>query len=279
MDDQNQSASGPAAEANALLGGADPALPPKAEPKPQDDDFSRKFAALSRRERAILEQEQRFKGERQSLTEYQKAKEAAKQNPVAYLKQLGLSVDDIVQHVLNEGQPATVEDEVKSIRAEIEAYKKKEAEALESRKREEEELKNKQVIDGFKKKIVEFINQDTDRFEAIHTNEAYEDVFEVINNYFEKTGEVLSIEKAADSVEAHLVDDFKQTQERFSKLKKLAPKEPTETDLLSPQDTKPAPTLTNNITASSVASNSVKPRSREDSLKEAARLLRWSQKS
>lgn len=254
---------------------AEPQVTPEA-PKPQDDDFSRKFAALSRREKKLFEEEQRIRGDRQAVSEYQKAKELARSNPLQFLTQAGLSVDDLVQHLIKDGQPPSVEDEVKSIKAEIEAYKKAEKDRLEAEKTKQEQATQKQVIDNYKQKIRQFVEQDTDKFEAIHTSEAYDDVFEVIEAYFEKTGEILPIEKAAESVEAHLIDDFKSRQEKFGRLKKLGSLEPAKPDPASPQDIRVAPTLTNNITASSgVSAGAPRALTREESLREAARKLKW----
>lgn len=218
-------------------------------PKIDDTDLSSKFAALSRKEKALMAQQKKVK----ELTDKYGALDAinAKENPMAVLEKFGLSLDDLVQYSLKNGQPKTADDKILTVEEKL-AKMEKEREA--ERQAGIQERNNKAVND-FKGKIRAHLDTDPAKFELIHAHKAYDKIFEVIAQYWDNQEDVepndrqhLPIEKAADLVENDLYEEAKKFL-GVSKYKSLfLPQPPVEdtkkkaTDTPTPQT---EPTLTN----------------------------------
>ena len=116
---------------------------------PDRDDFSRKFAALSRREKEIRAKEAEYEKRiadlenRFTVKEPEKEPEVPfeyklKQNPLKALEEMGLSYDKLTELALNDGQ-LTPDMQMKLMREEIEngyqsKYKELEDRILEKEK-------------------------------------------------------------------------------------------------------------------------------------------------
>ena len=66
---------------------------PEAPPEPERPDFSRQFAALARKERAIRQKEQYESG----ATRLADLQRLAKENPAKLLGELGINYDELTQ--------------------------------------------------------------------------------------------------------------------------------------------------------------------------------------
>jgi hypothetical protein len=243
------------------------------KPDPKEEDMSRRFAALSRQQKKLMEEQQRFKQEAKEWNEWKKSKDQAKQNPLDYLKAAGLTPDDLVNHLINDGQP-TLEQQVKALQEKLEGEEKRKQSEEQARLEAQEKEQEKKVIDDFKQKITEFINQDTDKYEAIAALKVQDQVWEIINANFQETGELMPIHEAAEQLENQIIEGAKT----LLKLKKLGlGQEPPQTNTpQSPKENLTAPTLTNKIAQASQSSAPQKTVwNREESLKKAAQALQW----
>lgn len=244
--------------------------------KEEDDPkFAARFAALSRKERELLQKEQSIKQSQREYQAYQKAVQDAKNNPVAYLQAAGLTLEEAIQKIINEGKEPTPEEvlkkDVDSIKAEVEAYKKA-AQEHQARQQEQRRQAEEQSILG---NIKNFVESNPEKYELIMAYNAIPDVWEVIKRtYLETGGKVhLTEEQAAEAVENDLLEQAREEAKRVANLKKLQT-ESNQVKVSNPKEvSKVSQTLTNQ-TATTPASPP-KRLSREDSIKEAAKLLKW----
>ncbi len=245
-----------------------------------DDRLASKFAALTRKEKAIREQQNQLKQKQAEIDQLKKQyeergssekslAERLKSEPLKVLSEAGLTFEDLSQIVLNEGNP-TPEMLIKRTRDEIESKYTKELEDLKKsmleKEQQQEEAKVNQVKQQYLAELTEFVNS-TEKYELIRANDGVQLVYDIVEAFYEDSGKILSLEEAADHVETYLEEEarklfelkkFKQT----SQPKELKP--PTET----------APTLSNAL-ASQAPQKSERKLSKEESLKEAAKLIRW----
>ena len=252
------------------------------EQEGEDDQFSRKFAALSRREKDIrakeAEYEYRMRELEERLQELQNPpeepqapiEERLRRNPFETLEELGLGYDKLTELALNDGQ-LTPEMQMKLMRDELEnGYKSKfeELEARLSQKEEEEEYnKYESIENNFKQEIESFVNGKGE-FELINANGASDLIYEVIEEHYNDTGRVLELDEAAKAVESYLEDEL----EKLMSLGKVKSKfSPRQEQVFKRQ---PSPTLSNAHSAQAYQ-RADRPLSNEESVREAAKLIRW----
>ncbi len=246
--------------------------PPQEEPV----DLSARFAALARREKRAREVEARLKAQQEQYQQWEHARKAAKTNPIAFMEQNGLSYKEITDYLLNDNAP-TPEQRVKALEEKLE-QDRADREAAEQGRREAE---INRTIETAKANIEEYVLSQGEAYELIQANGAYDTVFEVIQAYWNRTGEMLPVDTAAKYVEEHLEEQAR----KLLSLKKLAPKAAEaavpelqpglpsgRVNVASPGPT----TLTNSL----VAGASPPPAageylSDEESKRRAAALLRW----
>jgi hypothetical protein len=252
------------------------------EQEGEDDQFSRKFAALSRREKDIrakeAEYEYRMRELEDRLQELQNPpeepqapiEERLRRNPFETLEELGLGYDKLTELALNDGK-LTPEMQMRLMREELENGYKSKFEELESRlaQKEEEEEYNKyeSIENNFKQEIESFVNGKNE-FELINANEASDLVYEVIEEHYNDTGRVLELDEAAQAVESYLEDEL----EKLMSLGKVKSKfSPRQEQVFKRQ---PSPTLSNAHSAQAYQ-RADRPLSNEESVREAAKLIRW----
>ena len=227
-----------------------------AEPEPPKHDH-RAFAALARRERAIVERERAIKAEANELNEYRQAKENARRNPTAFLQSIGLDINDLADLIINNGEP-TESHSVKTLQAEIDELRQELKTRDEKAAERENEAQMAQIMTGIKQKLAG--NSD---FELINANNAYEHVYNAWVEYYNETGDdSKTVEDAAREVEAYYESELEKLvgiQKLRSKFGNLQPEksgnEPIET----------APTLTSQHTAATMPEHSGRYLSEDDS--------------
>lgn len=256
-----------------------PVEAPKAEePPPQKSkeelEFASRFAALTKREKAILQQ-QRLMQEKakdlEALSKFEELKKGAKTNPIAILENLGLSYKEITDFVLNDNKPTT-DSVLGTLQQQVEALKTQLAEKEASEKRSKDEA----AIRNFKYAIQSHVDKNADTFELIRGNNAYDTVFEVASNVFDETGEIPDIDEVAKQVESYLEGEL----EKLTKLKKIQAKfapPPAAPEASIPTDTKPSVSKTlTNAAVSAVPGTTKKTLSADESVRKAAAMLKWS---
>jgi hypothetical protein len=172
--------------------------------------------------------------------------------------------DSSIKHVVVEVKPKKDYED---------AIKKQQEEQLEAQKHNQ--------LSQIKESINKFINENAETYELIKEYNAIDDVWSVIERTFinSKGKTHLTIEQASKAVEDQLFEEANKEAERISRLKKLqknpqasSPEDSIEVSKLN-KVSKPAPTLTNqSVTAPTELK---KFKTREESLADAAKLLKW----
>jgi hypothetical protein len=252
------------------------------EQEGEDDQFSRKFAALSRREKDIrakeADYEYRMSELEERLQELQNPpeepqapiEERLRRNPFETLEEMGLGYDKLTELALNDGK-LTPEMQMKLMREELEHGYKSKFEELEERlsqkEQEEEYNKYESIETNFKQEIDSFVNG-KDEFELINANGASDLVYDVIEEHYNDTGRVLNMDEAAEAVESYLEDEL----EKLMSLGKVKSKfSPRQEQVFKRQ---PSPTLSNAHSAQAYQ-RADRQLSNEESVREAAKLIRW----
>lgn len=279
--------------------GADEVL--ETQKKPEDDKqeeskidskLASKFAALSKKEKAIRQREKDLERRLKQLeaknapeqAEAPKAEEvesfemALKRNPLKALADKGLDFETLAKLALNDGK-LTPEMQMQLMREEIESsYKKEIAEIkkeLQEKKDIEAQQSVKQQVEGAKKTVFDFIDAAGDEFELIRTNESHQAVWDLIEQHFEETEELLDIKQAAEHIENQLLKNAEKHL-NLNKIKKLMEsKSPKKSEEIK----KPASqTLTNTLSQSGQgAADRTNLMSDEESKALAAKLLKWTE--
>lgn len=261
------------------------ATPPAAELSKEQLE-STKFAQLSKREQAIVNEREALKKEREALEgEKNKVKEELSQfeqfkilkskDPVAALKKLGFSESDIINFMADAGEapkektPAEIATE--AAQAEIAKARKEDAEKAAKTQIEYEE----RVVSQFKGDLSTHLKTNTEKlpFCAHREAEAEAKAFETVNQVLKDTGEMISIEQAFQMAEDYYKEDF----EALQKKRNPSPESPEEPVKEEPVKSSTAParpkTLTNAATAT-VASTVSKKETREEKRARLERTLR-----
>lgn len=242
----------------------------------QEDVFASRFAALTKKEKKLVQERAKIKEYESKLKEYESIKEGG---VAKALESFGFTIDDVINYALGSDSESVKEpvDPNQQLREEFEAYKKsiedKEAEKIKARQ-EAEEKQIQQAITTHKDSIAEYVSQNADTYELISSQGQEDLIWEVTEAHFNETGEILSIENAANMVENHLEKEV----EKLLKLKKFnkqpVNEEKVEDKPSSIQSSYSSKTLTNSQVPTSKITYEA-PKDREDSLKKAAELLKW----
>ena len=255
----------------------------------QDVEFSRKFAALTRKEKEHREAVKAWETEKADmaakLQQYEDAERAQAQtkeelplnirlqrDPLGTLAEMGIGYDELTELAINDGK-LTPEMQMKVLKDDItrsyEQQIKNLEERLNERDKQEEEAKYNTVVDNFKQEITEFIDTNSQEFSIIKSTGNEDLVYDVISEYYESEGKILDIADAAKEVEAHLnaqAEKILQIEKFASQLK--GAQEPQKNEVQSPT------TLSNDhsTTSSNVVENKL---SNEESKAQAAKLIKW----
>jgi len=276
------------AEAAAKLADAAP-LEEEKKPETQEDQrFAQKFAALSRKEKQIRDRErqmqaqmaeyqkklEQLEAERKEVEKYKEMPKRLKQNAFEVFKEAGMNEEDVIKLLANNGK-MTPEMERAELEARMEARLAELQKKLEEKDQREQEEKLNSTLNAFVSELTDFVNNTPD-YELIRAENGIELVYQVIEQHYARTleetgeGEVLSNKAAADLVEEYYLNQAKKMVDR-EKVKKLLTPPPA--PVAAPKG-KPTPTLSN--TQASVVPSQTKPNlSKEESLKQAAALIRW----
>lgn len=251
-------------------------------------DFSHKFAALAKKEKALYEQRKAIEGELSELNAWKASREQAKKNPNKFLEANGLDFETIAKFNL-EGGEERVPSELETIKEKLERLEKETESQKVAREEQEKAHLEKQYdaqINNFKKQIEEHAKQAAEKFEFINANPVHlNDVFELIEIHFQKTQKILAIDEACQLVEDHIENEFKSKYASLSKLKGLlSPQEvaeskqqayvPSQQQDIRNHANRPT-TLTNKITPEANYGRSVDQLTFEERRKQAASLLRF----
>lgn len=254
--------------------------------KEEDSKFASKFAALSRKEKAIRERESQiearlkeFEEKEQRLQQLESLEEQILRNPIKWLDEKGVDFEALTQMQLNDLNPTPemlYERLEKKFESQLEEKTKALREQYLKEKEEEAERKYEQTINSFMEEIADHVNSAEDEYELIKANDSVQAVYDVIEQYHAKTGKILEVKEAADYVESHLYEEAQKLL-KLKKLQAMRDKQEAETtkkvDGIE-QNKKTGVTLSNSQTTQ-VPSETSRLLSRDESLAEAAKRLQW----
>ena len=254
-----------------------------APPEPERPDFSRQFAALARKERAIRQKEQemanfakqreQFEGTSTRLADLQRL---AKENPAKLLGELGINYDELTQQVINEGNP-TEEQQLRLENEKLQARLGKLEEVYDKQRQQAEQAQVKAAHTQLVDNIKNFVD-DSSTFEMVQHHDAYGLVAQVMQEHYNTTKEVLEYGDAAKLVEDHFMAEAerylgsKKLQDRFRELDK--PRE-SETPEAAEQAVKRVKTLSNGDVAKKTETSGNVLESKEKSLERVAAMIKW----
>ena len=237
-------------------------------------EFDKKFAALSRKEKALrdreLELEKKYGGDKEKELPLERRIRA---NPLKALEELGLDYDKLTELALNDGR-LTPDMQMKLMREELENDYKDKFNSLEQRinakEKMEEEAKYDAVKQGFVGEIKSFVNENSTDFEYVAHNDATDVVYDVIEEHYNETGRILDIKEAVQAVESYLEEEA----EKLLNLGKVKNRLTSLRDEYEPPQRQSQTTLSN---AHSAQANERVARklSDEESKSAMAKMLQW----
>lgn len=253
------------------------AKPVVEEPKKEvvDDDLSKRFARLSRREKEIQDKQKELKIQMDKIAEFDKLKSEVKSNPMKFIDSFGVSIEDLLLSIASEGEPEKELSETDKLKKEIDDIKQAKA------REEEEKVKIKEqevqaVISNHQSNITKFIKDNAEKYELCNAQEASDIVWEVTETHWQETGELLSIERAVSMVEEH----FEKEAKKLLALNKFKPKNVEKAKVeekVQPtvkKDAGPSKTLTNSLSGDVGSKTTNVSKSREQLLEEAFKLFK-----
>lgn len=274
-------------------------IPPAATPEvPKvDEKFAAKFAALSRQERHLKQQsaeiarqkadiaqrekewQARINAQESELGQYKAFKDKFTANPLSAAAEAGYDFEKLAQIQANDQNP-TPEMLIQRVQKQLDDKYSKQLEELKAQLAEKEQRTQTQQVDAAKKAYLQniqmHVQENGDKYELI-ANTPYEGqetsaqlVLDVVEEFFNKNQRVLDVSEASDMVEKHLETEELKRREKLKKFKQTST--PAAATKSAAKST--APTLSNSLTQES-PKNGPKPMSREESLREAAKLIRW----
>ena len=249
-------------------------------------DFTQQFAALSRQERELhLRQkefqakEQRMVEMEQKMAEYERVMALAKENPDKFLEANGMSVKELVARELNGGE--TPESEL--LRKQLDAQAKQIEDLRQSQLAKEKEAETQRLTQlkaSYVDQIKDWVdNTGDEKFELVKASNAYETVYQVLQQEYNASGRDLGFSAAAQVVE----DYYRKELERYRDtrvLKELSggssepmQKESATSPAVSEQ--KPRTTKTLENTPVATPAEPERPLTRDERLARFAEHIRW----
>lgn len=254
----------------------------------EEDQFSKRFAALSRREKEFQTERDNFKAEiekqKRELEElkakysgYEELDSRLNSDPLGFLEEKGWGYEKLTERALGlEEEKANaldprIQSEIDALKAEL---KKRDDAEEERRIREENERQQKDIdnnLNQYRAEISKVLDHSSEKYELIKEFEQQEEVLNLAIEYYKQYQKVLSPEEAADMIEEEL-DKQRQRFLKTSKNSQNLTKSESEDQVQASQKK----TLSNSSKAeSSVIREDYTYLTEEESKRKAAELLRW----
>jgi hypothetical protein len=262
----------------------DGTTPPKeVTTAPTEEPLSTQYAQLARREKAIrakaIAQEQSFKAREAALI----AREAEttskstqdlsnyisidklKQNAFSELAKLGVTYDQLSQQAMNAQSPEM--QAVQAMRDELqgELQKVREEQANSRKTYDQQQAQSyQQAVNQIRTEVNQLVKSDPS-YEMTKTTNSVNDVVSLIERTFKESGELLTVEQAAQAVEDHLIEEVlkvSQTKKVQERLKAVAASNAAKAAAAAPAKEAPTQQTTgqqNNIKTLTNAVGSTRP--------------------
>jgi len=265
------------------------------EPK-ERKEFIEKFNKLNKKEREIEQKRAEILEKEKRLARYEELE--ASKDPLKVLEAYGVTIEDVVNKVMDEKNKDTPEYQIKTLKEQLDEIKREKQREIEAKKKAEEEAEMTRIHNekkAYLEESVKYINNkikdaidNSETAEILKSLKDYNTVFDTVlevvkmNPESFKTKEDVEkiIPQAISTIEEQyeqrleLLKEANKVKKKFGLLKDDDQKQKTETN---GQDKKPlfSKTLTNSMPAQQTKSESSgKLLNREDSLRSAAAFLR-----
>lgn len=152
----------------------------------QEREMWQKQKAIKTREAEITAREARIKEYESRFQNYEQTKQQARLNPIEYLKQAGLTPEDLVQYQLNNGSP-TPDLQFQQLKAELEETKRSLQERDERQTKEAQEQNQRaaqEARDSFFAETKEYIASKPEEYELINKWDASDYVTGAIEEHW-----------------------------------------------------------------------------------------------
>lgn len=236
--------------------------PSPVEAAPDKERFNprtREFAALTRKEREVRQKAASLAEKEAKIAQWEQSQKSAREDPDAYLRQAGLTYDDVTKYYLN-GKPPP-EQQYRQLDERLKAQEQATQQRIDTAiKQERETMAQQRAITEFVAKIDKVVQSNPD-YELTRHYEATDQVYQLIDLHYAKYNELLDIDVAARQIESALEiqkeDEAKKLLSVEKIKRKVAPTPPPDSKESSKQKphSPPAPgqTITNAMTASTPA--------------------------
>lgn len=259
----------------------------KVEEKPKDS-FSKKFAAITRKEREVRQRQQEMDRrakeleEKIRIAEEKEAKLAGiKKSPYKILKEMGVELQDVLHDSVNQYE-APKEDPVESKFSEMSKKLEELQTKLQSYEQLDSERQYQAAVQEVESAITETMSSNPEKYELSvqFGDDAVELAKEVMNEYYRQHGVVLDYSEVCDiveqSYEQEVLDRLVKTKKVQSRLSSAAP-------AAAKSDKKPAPrkeadkptTLSNQVHSTIKANVDVDKLDKDDALSLLSKQLKY----
>lgn len=222
-------------------------------PAAEEEQLSPKFAALARRERAIRAKAQELKAKEDALkareTEYESQyikksslQERLNSDPLGTMNEYGVGYDRLTEAALATNPTETM---IKKLEQKILELEQKQTQTV-TKFDDQQKQAYDQAVGQIRSETQKLVDSDP-AYEAIKETGNAEAVVQLIIDTHKEEGKILSVQEAAEQVEAHLIEDaltkakLKKVQERLQ----VKPSEPEQIEAQPFKQTPPVKTLTN----------------------------------
>lgn len=202
--------------------------------------LSPQFAALAKQKRALQVKEREIQDREKALAEKSTTDGGSdvmariKSDPLSVLSEAGVSYDQLTEAILN-GQSG-MNPELQKLQAKIDALEK----GIDSKLTDRDVQAKQQVLKEMRKEV-DLLSSQGEEFKHVRATRSQDDVIRLIDQTYEKTGEVLDPSEALALVEEDLRTELQKLQSALT---------PTEKAAMPPQQQNPQMrTLTNRDTA------------------------------
>ena len=176
-----------------------------------DPKIASRLAHLSKKEREIQRQNEDIKVRlkeietgNQRLSSFEEKKLKAKENPIDFMREMGIEFEDVVNFVTEKGGltpvPDPVQKELESLR-EMVGQERKEREKLVQEAEEAKTLKRKTEEQALYTNYVNVLQKDLENYPLTKVYTPVEQIVEIVDRHYQDTGIVMTNEQVLQLIE------------------------------------------------------------------------------
>lgn len=209
--------------------------------------LSPQFAALAKQKRALQLERAEFEKQKAAGGNSEELIQKLKSNPLGVLQEHGVTYDQLTEAILND--QSQINPEIEALKKEIKALKEGVDKTFQTNEQRQEEAALTEMLYE-----AESLAKEGENFEMIRTEDAYDQVLRLIHSTYKKTGRVLDVSEAMNTVENQLLARAEKLASINKVRNKIVPP--------SPPPAQPAPRGMRTLTARDSASPALDRRAR-----------------